>query len=161
METLLTVAVPDVDIVLAKYAAAMTVLAGAGAATLLMVAALRPFVPAGSAVDPGPVAAGYLILLLCGGFYASVGLLVSSLTRNHVLAGAVCFPVLGAMFFAEYFGSAFGGPFREAARYVSAPQHILTFAGGLVDSRPVVLYLSGTVFMLFAAVRVLESERWR
>ena len=70
--------------------------------------------------------------------------------------------VLGILFSAEYFTGALpAGPARDALAYLSTTRHILDFASGFVDTRPVVLYLSGTVFALFAAARAVESERWR
>jgi ABC-2 type transport system permease protein len=35
------------------------------------------------------------------------------------------------------------------------------FARGIVDTRPVVLLLSLTVFFLFLTLRVVESRRWK
>jgi len=41
------------------------------------------------------------------------------------------------------------------------PDHLRDFARGTIDTRAVVFYLSTTVFLLFVAVRVLESRRWK
>jgi hypothetical protein len=35
------------------------------------------------------------------------------------------------------------------------------FSRGIVDVRPLVLYLSGTVLALFITTRVVESRKWR
>ena len=35
------------------------------------------------------------------------------------------------------------------------------FSRGMVDVRPLVLYLSGTVLALFVTTRVVESRKWR
>jgi len=35
------------------------------------------------------------------------------------------------------------------------------FSRGIVDTRPVVLYLSLTLFFLFLTLRVVESRRWK
>ena len=34
------------------------------------------------------------------------------------------------------------------------------FARGVLDTRPVVFYLSGTAFMLFTTIRLLEARTW-
>jgi ABC-2 type transport system permease protein len=35
------------------------------------------------------------------------------------------------------------------------------FARGVIDTRPVVLYLSFTVFFLFLTLKSVESRRWK
>jgi len=40
-------------------------------------------------------------------------------------------------------------------------EHLKDFARGIVDTRPVVLYLSLTVYFLFLTLKVVESRRWR
>jgi len=52
-------------------------------------------------------------------------------------------------------------PMQQALDYCSAIQHATDFARGIVDSRALALYGSGTVLVLFLAVNVLESRRWR
>jgi len=39
--------------------------------------------------------------------------------------------------------------------------HMEDFARGIVDTRSVVYYLSGTAFLLCLTHRVLEGRRWR
>ena len=35
------------------------------------------------------------------------------------------------------------------------------FARGVIDTRPVVLYVTATLFFLFLTLRVVESRRWK
>jgi ABC-2 type transport system permease protein len=39
--------------------------------------------------------------------------------------------------------------------------HLLEFSRGVVDTRPVVLYVASTVLVLSLTTRVVESRRWR
>jgi ABC-2 type transport system permease protein len=50
---------------------------------------------------------------------------------------------------------------EKALDYLSIESHIMDFARGSVDTRPVILYLSSTVFILFVTVRLLEMRRWK
>ena len=52
-------------------------------------------------------------------------------------------------------------PLRELVRGVTAPLHVQDFAAGIVDTRTVVWYLSATVLLLFASIRILEARRLR
>ena len=50
---------------------------------------------------------------------------------------------------------------QKASAYFSSVEHMLEFSRGVVDSRPLVLYLSLTALVLFATVKSIESRRWR
>jgi len=49
---------------------------------------------------------------------------------------------------------------QEALDRLSVEQHILQYTGGILQAPPAILYLTVTAFLLFTAVRVLESRRW-
>ena len=162
LETLRTAPLRDAEIVLGKFAGAYTFFLIACASTAAPVACLRFLAPGAMPLDPGPLAAGYLILALCGAFYIAIGLFVSSLTRHQVVAAVVCFAVLATLFFMEYLNYFLPGSGAQAVlAYLTPTRHIMDFASGFVDSRPIVWYLTGTALMLFLATKAVESERWR
>ncbi len=111
-----------------------------------------------------PVVSTYLGLALAGAMLLAIGLLVSSLVKNQLVAALVSL-ALGLAFIVAGFwhpdvdtGSTLG----RALYFVSIPQHFSRdFCRGLVDSRHLILYISVTVFSLFLTVRSLESRRWR
>ena len=45
--------------------------------------------------------------------------------------------------------------------HVNLGDHLSEFARGIVDSRRLVLYGTGTLFFLFLATRALEDKKWR
>jgi hypothetical protein len=45
--------------------------------------------------------------------------------------------------------------------YISMTEHMQDFAGGIIDTRPVVMYLSLTIFFVFMTFKVVESRRWK
>ena len=162
LETLVTAPVRERQVVLAKYAAALACFVFVCTPSVGLVFVLRHLSSGIAAVDWGPVGGGYLILILCGAFYTSVGLFVSALARSQVVAAVVTFAILCVIFFVEYLGYLLPpGAGHAALIYLSATRHIVSFSMGLVDTRPIVFYLSGTVFMLFVTIRVIEAERWR
>jgi ABC-type transport system involved in multi-copper enzyme maturation permease subunit len=111
-----------------------------------------------------PVVSTYLGLALAGAMLLAIGLLVSSLVRNQLVAALVSL-ALGLAFIVTGFwrpdidtGSTLG----RALFFVSIPQHFSRdFCRGLVDTRHLTLYVSVAVFSLFLTVRSLESRRWR
>jgi ABC-type transport system involved in multi-copper enzyme maturation permease subunit len=121
-------------------------------------------------IDPMPVVTSYLGLALAGAMFLALGLWVSSLVRNQLVAALVALAlnlvfILGGLLVLGGFvptpsdTGVFG--YRLLA-FMSVPLHFSRdFTRGLVDTRHVVLYLSVTVAGLFLTVRSLESRRWR
>jgi len=54
-----------------------------------------------------------------------------------------------------------GGALDRWVRLLSASVQMEDFSRGIVDVRPLVLYLSGTALMLFVTTRVVESRKWK
>jgi len=161
IEALLTTPVTDAEVVLGKYAGALTFIVIAtvpAVANIFVLAALSPGV---EAVDAGAVAGGCLSLLLMSAFCTAVGALISLLTRNQIVAAICTFTVVWGVLLLGWLLAALPFGWARAGEYLSAMMHVEDFARGAVDTRPIVLYVSMTAFVLFAAVRVLESRRWR
>lgn len=114
-------------------------------------------------LDPYPVLSTYLGMFLAGAMFLAVGLFVSSLVRDQMVSALVAL-TLGLVFIVAGFWrpEADGGPLYRLIYFFSVPLHFdRGFTRGVVDTRPVVLYASVTVFCLFLTVRSLESRRWQ
>jgi hypothetical protein len=116
------------------------------------------------AVDPHPVMTAYLGLLLAGMMFLAVGLFVSSLVKNQlvaaVLALAVTLPFVVAAFWRPDLDP--GSVAGRVVAYVSVPEHFRrNFCRGVIDTRNIVLYLSMTALALLLTVRSLEARRLR
>ncbi|MCK5834090.1 ABC transporter permease [bacterium] len=111
--------------------------------------------------DVGALQAGALGVMLVGAFYISIGLLMSSLTSNQIVAAIAGFAILfGTFLMGAYMAYTAASPSaRIVGQYFSSSAHMLDFARGIVDSRTVVLYLSCTIWVLFASIRVVEFNR--
>jgi ABC-2 type transport system permease protein len=163
LELLMTVPVTETEVVLGKFAGALSFL-------LLVIAPvfLTPFLLVGlspglvlSDIDPGGMASGAVALVLIAGLCTAVGLVVSLLTRNQIVAGIGCFCGVWLVLLLGWVLSMAPGAVNGLAEYLGVPDHLTAFAQGVVDTRPIVLYVSSTVWLLFVGVRVLESSRWR
>ncbi len=162
LESLLTVPVTDIQVVMAKYAASLAFFIIMCAPTVLYIVVLRMFSSTLEGMDLVSVATGYVMLLLIGAFFIAFGLFASSLTRSQVVAAMLGFTGISLFFFADTFQFlGHGGRVGRVLDYLSSVQHMVDFSQGIVDTRPVVLYLSGIVFFLFATVKVIESRQWK
>ena len=157
IELLLTSPLTDLEIIMGKFLGAMALYALMLAVTVPHLAVLFYF------GDPewGPVASGYLGLLLLGGGFISVGLLVSSLTRNQIVAGMLTFAVFLMLWVIDWIGDFAGPTAREVFAYLSIIQHFDDFARGIVDTKHLVYYGSFITLGLFLTAKAVDSERWR
>jgi len=158
IEMLLTAPVTDTEVVLGKFFGAFSFYIMLWLPTLFYVLILHHY----GSIEMGPILAGYLGVFLLGALFVSIGVFTSSLTSNQVIAAVFCFAIL-AVFFLSGFMSSFivseGG--KRVLDYISFLDHLQDLNRGIVNTRPLVFYLSFTLFNLFLAVRILETRRWR
>ena len=113
-------------------------------------------------LDPSPVVSTAAGVILAGAMFISLGLFVSSLVRDQLVAAQVAL-ALGLVFVAgSYAGSAAeGGLGYRLAYFLSVPLHFeRAFTRGVVDVGALALYASVAFFSLYLTVRSLESRRW-
>jgi ABC-2 type transport system permease protein len=157
IELLLTSPVTDVQIILGKFFGAMGLYVAMLAVTVLYIALLFWY----GNPEWRPIVAGYLGLLLMGGCFISVGLLISSLTKNQIVAGILTFTVFLMLWIINWIGESSGPTTREVLNYLSITEHFNDFARGVVDTKHVIYYLSFITFGLFLTAKSVDSERWR
>ena len=157
MELLLTAPLTDMQIILGKFLGAMGLFTAMLALSLVHIGVLfwrgNP--------EPLPVLTTYLGLLLMGGCFVSLGLLISSLTRNQIVAGMATFGVFLMLWVINWIAS-FTGPTTQAVlNYLSITDHLDDFTRGIIDTKHLVYYISFIAFGLFLTARSVDTERWR
>lgn len=161
IECLVTAPIREEAIVLGKYAGALSFFCAVIAPTVLYIPLLRLTSSGMVGVEWGPVAGGYLVLVLSGAFYIALGLLVSSLARSQISAAIVSFALISLLFFSEYFGQILPGGMDRSLSVIATSKHAFDYSRGIVDTRSMVFYVTGAGLALFACVRVLKSNLWR
>jgi len=157
IELLLTYPVRDGEVLAGKFLAAEALYALLLALTLLYPALIAYF----TRVEWGPILTGYLGLLLTGGAFLGVGLLISSLTENQIVAGFGTFGVLLAFWVIGWGAEFAGGNLRSVLQYLSMTEHMDTFSRGVIDTKDLVYYATAIALALFLTLRSLDSKRWR
>jgi ABC-2 type transport system permease protein len=163
LEALLTTPISAAQVVLAKFAGALVFYMMLWLPILAYTAIQQKLSPAEALQFPdyGALRAGFLGIVLVGGVYLAIGLLMSSLTSNQIVAAISCFALISVFFFTTLF-MAYTAPnpmMRALGQYLSPYAHLLDSSRGIVDIRILVLYLSYMAWFLFAAVKVVESKR--
>jgi len=148
LETMLTRAVSDWDVVMGKFLACLLLIGIALAFTLpyyLVVTWLGP-------VDHGAVWCGYLGLLLLSSGYIAIGLFASSISSNQIVAFLLALTI--GVFFQILFdvlASTFSGALGEIFTYLSFNTHFQSIARGVIDLRDVIFFVTITLLGLILA----------
>ncbi|MEI7865548.1 MAG: ABC transporter permease [Chthoniobacterales bacterium] len=164
IEPLMTAPVRDSQVVLAKYCGALFFYVVLWLPSLLYFLVFTWVTRLQTAGAAGPFLGAYAMLLLIGMFYLSIGCLASALTRNQIVAAVMSFSVITLLFFTgllSFFVLNVTPVLREMTAYFSSLEHMSEASRGFFDSRPIVFYLSLTIFVLFLTFHVFQSRRWR
>jgi gliding motility-associated transport system permease protein len=159
IELLATAPVTDLQIVMGKFLAAAGLLALMILAGLVNVATLWHY--ASTPPEWKPVATGALALLLFGSCFLALGVFVSTLTRNQIVAGILSFCLFLGVWTLGWADDASAGPVMQALAYLGVTTHMEDMVKGVVDLKDVVFYLSFIAFGLFLAHQSVQSQRWR
>ena len=108
-----------------------------------------------------PIVTAYIGLLLMGGCFISVGLFISSLTRNQIVAGMVTFAVFLLLWVINWVASFVGPTAQSVLNYLSITDHFDDFTKGILDTKHLVYYFSVISFGLFLTARSVDTERWK
>jgi ABC-2 type transport system permease protein len=157
IETLATLPLDDAEIVLGKYGAVLSIwlaMMGLSLAYLGLLIALGP-------PDLGQMASGFMGAILLGTFYGALGLLASSLTRSQVVGFLLGFLFCFTFFIVGPAADYMPGWPGQLLAFLGVGRHYEGFLKGVVDTRDILYFLSGTVLALTGTLASFNSRRWR
>ena len=157
IELLLTSPLSDVEIILGKFFGALGLYIAMLAVTLPYMGILFYY----GNPEWRPLVAAYLGLLLMGGAFVSLGLLISSTTNNQIVAGIVSFVVFLLLWIVGWFADSAGPTIGPITSWLSITEHFDDFSKGIIDTKHVLYYLSLITFGLFLTAKSVDTERWR
>jgi ABC-2 type transport system permease protein len=157
IELLLTSPITDFQIIMGKFLGAVALYGAMLGVTLVHIAILFIY----GNPEWKPIATGYLGLLLMGASFISVGLWISSLTKNQIVAGMVTFAVFLLLWTITWAVDSAGPTMQKILTAISITDHFDDFSKGVIALRHVVYYLSFITFGLFLTAKSVDSERWR
>ncbi len=156
-QCLLTAPVSMTGLVMGKYLAALLIYAMGVAMTLVYAIVVSFF----GAVSWMEVLGNVVGLLLVGAAYIAVGVLISALTENQVIAAVGAFACCLALYLISAIAAVI--PVEWISKIfseLSFSDRYTTFTYGIFDFSNVLFFISATVIFLFLTVRVLERRRW-
>ena len=157
IELLLTSPLTDFQIIMGKFIGAVSLYALMLAITLPHMAVLFIY----GNPEWKPIVTGYLGLLLMGASFISMGLWISSLTRNQIVAGMITFAMFLLLWTINWAIDSAGPTMQKILTALSITDHFDDFSKGVIALRHLVYYLSFISFGLFLTAKSVDSERWR
>jgi ABC-2 type transport system permease protein len=157
IELLLTSPLTDFEIILGKFLGAMGLYAVMLAVSGIHIGLLFVY----GHPEWKPIVGAYIGLFLLGGCFISLGLFISSLTKNQIVAGMVTFAVFLLLWIITWIGSFSGPTGDKLTQYLSIIEHFGDFEKGVIDTTHLVYYVSFITFGLFLTAKSVDSERWR
>ena len=157
IELLLTYPIRDIEIALSKFIACMGVYGCMIGLTLLYPILSMKY----TEVEVASLGIGYLGLLLSGAAFVSIGIFISSLTENQIIAVTASY---GLLFLFWFFGAAetlAPAPYNVILTELSLFKHMEDFAAGVLNSHDLFYFLAFAVLFMFLTLRSLEVTRWK
>ena len=164
IEPLMTAPVRDSQVVLSKFFGALVFYIALWIPTLAYFWIFQAVTHQPAASSAGSYWGSYLIMILMGMFYLSVGCLASVLTKNQIIAAIISFCAITLLFFLgliQFILLDVSGGARETLGYLSAIEHMGTYSRGIIDTRPIVLYVSMTALVLTFTYQAFQTRKWR
>lgn len=155
IETLMTAPVSEASVVLGKYGAAILMWCVLWAPTFIYAWIMSQH----GSVDWGATAASYFGIFSLGAYFMAVGLLMSALAPNQIIAAVLSFVALGVLFTLGIGEFVFDGAMRELCAYISMWGHMQSFSKGVVDTRYLVFDASVTVLAVGLSIGALKARR--
>lgn len=154
LELLLTSPAREIEIVLAKFVACMVVIVAIVGLTFTYAVVLAVF----GDPDWGPVYSGYIGLLMLAGALVAIGLAVSALTANQIVAATVSLALFGLLWGIDPLAALLPHPVDDWLLSLSLLARFTPFAVGAFYLSDFGFFLTVILLGLFLAVRALARR---
>ncbi len=157
IELLLTTPVGNLQALLGKYMASLTFLVILFVSSAITISPLFIY----SQPDWKPILSGYFGMFLYGAALLALGVFISTLTENQIVAVILTFGVSLVLWLISVFAASAAGATKTVINYLSVINHLDDFIKGVIDTSHVIYYVTFAFVGLFLAYRSLESMRWK
>ena len=109
----------------------------------------------------GPILTAYLGLLLYSLSLVAIGMFISSLTENQIVAGVLSFGVFMMLWLVTALANRAQDSSKAVLTYLSILDHLDDFLKGVLSTSNIIFYLSLILIGVFLTYRSVDSLRWR
>jgi ABC-2 type transport system permease protein len=162
-ETLMTTPVTDLQVVAAKFSAALIFYMAMWLPLLGCILLVQRFASGAGPLDVGAIGSTFIGILVFGAMFLSLGCLASAITRSQVTAAMISLVFSVGVFMLSFLANSFPETDwkSKVLAFVALPDQMHNFVRGVIDTRPLVLCISVSFLFLFLTLRVIESRRWK
>jgi ABC-2 type transport system permease protein len=157
IELILTTPVGNFQAMAGKYLASLTFLLILFLSSLATISALFIY----GQPQWKLILSGYIGLFLYGAALLAIGLFISTLTENQIVAVVATFGVSLILWLTSVFSVSATGITKDVVNYLSVISHLDDFIKGVIDTSHVIYYVTFAFVGLFLTYRSLESMRWK
>ena len=157
IELLFTTPVGHFQAMIGKYLASLTFLIILFLSSGITISALFVY----GRPDWKPILSGYLGMFLYGAALLALGLFISTLTENQIVAVVLTFGASLLLWLVRVFANSAVGVTKSVIEYLSVTGHLDDFVKGVIDTSNIIYYVTFAFVGLFLAYRSLESMRWK
>lgn len=158
-QLLLTAPVNITSVVLGKYFAALVVYIIGVSSTIIFQIVLATF----ATPDWNVFLGNYLAIVLIGAALISIGILISSLTENQIIAAIGTLAISLFIWLLDSIASALPAGFEWISSIFSSLSFMTRyndFVSGILNVSHILFFVSFAAVFLFLTVRALEKKRW-
>jgi ABC-2 type transport system permease protein len=162
MELLLSRPLSDMQIVMAKYLAAMVLVVLSILPTLIYFYSVSHLSSPPGNIDSGGTWGSYAGLLFLAGIYTAIGIFISSLTENQIVSFIITL-LLCFMFYIGFDYLSSLDIFSGISTFIiklGINEHYLSMSRGVLDTRDMLYYFSMIIIFLLLTKIVLQSRNW-
>ena len=166
MDSLLTTPINSIELVAGKFFSAFLFYISLYLLTLAFPIITHYYFPDDRIIDPASLIGGYSFICLSGLLFIGIGILTSALTKSQLVAGIFSFTLLFGLIVGTnqldgYVENQFSdfGALKTMYEYVHVIEHMSDFSRGIIDSRQLIFYASGTLLVLSLAVLAVDHKR--
>jgi len=157
MEILMTYPLRDIEIVAGKFMACLTLFFIMLTLTLFYPLLLLRSYP----LEWLPLFSGYVFIFLLGCTSIAMGIFISSLTENQIIAAMGTYGIF-LLFIIIAFTSGVSPEWLEPLLvHLSFIKHLDQFAKGFINTRGIIYPINFTALFLIFTLESLKSKRWR
>ncbi|MBA3666016.1 MAG: gliding motility-associated ABC transporter permease subunit GldF [Bacteroidetes bacterium] len=162
IELLLTRPITDLQIVLAKYFAGLTLVVISLLPTLIYYYTVHVLSYPKGNVDTGGMWGSYIGLLFLGAGFVSIGIFASAIAENQVIAFIIAlllcfFCYIGFDFIAD---SGVFGRYDALFKGLGINAHYVSMSRGVIDTRDALYFISLVAVFNLITKLVLQSRKW-
>ncbi|MDY6972263.1 MAG: ABC transporter permease [Thermodesulfobacteriota bacterium] len=157
IEVFFTYPLRDAELLLGKFAACL----GIFSLMLLLTSVCPILLSTIYELEIMPIISGYLGLFLMGAAFISLGILISALTENQIVAAMVTCGLLFIFWSLAFNEYALGTTWARIINHLSFLSHHRNFVKGIIETKAIVYFLNFNIFCLTLTLLALQSKRWR